>query len=92
MCKTIHGMCDVKESYVTMLEAVEYSHIAGGFGNQLHFQFTAENQCQVPLGSTLDPSVLPSHKKYACSFLIKESCFMLVISVLKYISLSKPIF
>lgn len=69
-------MCDVKQSYVTMLEAVEYSHIAGGFGNQLHFQFTAENQCQVPLGSTLDPSVLPSHTKEICLFFFEKGVLL----------------
>lgn len=62
MCQTICGMCDVKESYVTMHEAVEYSHSAGVFGKRLPPQFTVllENQNKEQFVNTLNPSVLCS--------------------------------
>lgn len=62
MCETICGMCDVKERYVTMHEAVEYSHSADVFGKRLPPQFNVllENQNKELFVNTLNPSVLGS--------------------------------
>lgn len=62
MCWTICGMRDVKESYVTMHEAVECSDSAGVFGKRLPLQFTVllENQNKEQFVNTLNPSVLCS--------------------------------